>query len=188
MCLVLAPLLRRWFPQRWRRLAPFHLHNLAYIGDTALTARYLERGADPNGPNAVIDFGLGTPPLVWAADQGSVRVAELLLRAGADVNGSDNHGRTALMEAAEFGQTDLVAFLLDNAARINDRDTLQGHTALFTAAEGGHLSLVKLLVGRGADTAYRVRHRLTAADWARRLGGRARRECADYLDGLTQTP
>lgn len=187
-CLFLAPLLRRWFPQRWRHLALYHLHTLAIIGDAYLTSRYLENGAEPDGRYVFFGFDPGAMPLhSVAASSGSVRIAEMLLLAGADVNGCDYNGETALMWAAMAGHTDLVAFLLDSGARINDMDKLPGYTALIQAAIGGHLPVVKLLVARGADTEYRVRNRLNAAGWARLTGGRAREECADYLESLPDT-
>src|SRR5688572_3314577 len=46
----------------------------------------------------------------------------LLMAAGADVKGSDTQGRTALHGAALWGMTDVVKFLAQNGADINQKD------------------------------------------------------------------
>jgi ankyrin repeat protein len=56
----------------------------------------------------------------------------MLLEHGADVNGSGHQGRTALMTAAMFDRTEIVALLLAHGADVHARDA-QGLTALSAA-------------------------------------------------------
>jgi ankyrin repeat protein len=67
--------------------------------------------------------------LMWAAsyeDGVGIRAAEsvidLLLKAGAEVNASDDRGRTALMMAAELDHADVVDLLIKSGADRNLRD------------------------------------------------------------------
>ncbi|MGO9568404.1 MAG: ankyrin repeat domain-containing protein [Desulfomonilaceae bacterium] len=68
---------------------------------------------------------------------------------GADVNAKDNHGWTALMEAAKTGHLDVVKLLLDEGADVNAKDNY-GWTALKIAEEDGHKEIVELLKAHGA--------------------------------------
>ena len=54
------------------------------------------------------------------------------------------------IKAAEYGQTEIVKFLIQIGAKIDERDML-GNTALMAAARCGHLQIVKLLLGHGAE-------------------------------------
>ena len=56
----------------------------------------------------------------------------ILLDSGADVDGSVDGGRTALMTAAMFNRTEIVDLLLDRGADIDRRD-VTGHTAQMAA-------------------------------------------------------
>src|SRR5438477_2581777 len=51
---------------------------------------------------------MGRTPLMWAAANGSVRVAERLIAAGADVNACDNHGWKPLLFAASTNRPQVV--------------------------------------------------------------------------------
>ena len=58
----------------------------------------------------------------------------------------DNDDTTALMAAAGWGRSEIITLLLENGARIDDRDK-QGNTALIIAARGSlELTAVQLLL------------------------------------------
>jgi ankyrin repeat protein len=184
----LAPVLRRYFPKYWQRLSGMLIHNAAWMGEEQILLRLLERGVDPD----TRDTMLNATPLMHAALQGQIRVMELLLHAGADVNARADYGGTALMNAAEFGDTECISFLLDAGAEMDAVESAFGNTALFRAAQMGELAAVRLLVERGADTQIRMKANKTAAEWVRLVaqGKQAKLACADYLEkreGETKT-
>ena len=61
-------------------------------------------------------------------------------------------GKTALMTAAENGDTEVVSLLLNNGADVNAQDNDNwGGTALMLAVIGGHADVVNALLENGAD-------------------------------------
>jgi len=115
--------------------------------------------------------------------------AQLLLDSGADVNGMDEYGRTALTTASQFGPPNLVRLLLDRGADVNLASGLADdnrHTALIRASGVGHimcgaapsqrrqhnLSIVELLLARGADLNQTDKDGRTALYWAHRRSNR----------------
>jgi uncharacterized protein len=73
----------------------------------------------------------------------------LLVRAGADVNGSEGAG-VPLSKSAVSGRTRTVKALAELKANVNNVEA-DGSTALFGAAVGGHTETVKLLVDLKID-------------------------------------
>ena len=57
---------------------------------------------------------------------------------------------TALITAAERGDTDALRRLLDTGAPVNARDA-RGRNAVLAATQGGHEAAARLLIERGAD-------------------------------------
>lgn len=85
-------------------------------------------------------------------DDCQLPMVELLLEAGADVNGAAGPGLgyPPLVNAAEEGQIACVRRMLDAGAHIEHRDRL-GFTALAMAVVKDRREVVKLLLARGAD-------------------------------------
>ena len=67
-----------------------------------------------------------------------------------NVNVKGNNDVTPLILASQQGKLDVVAFLLDRGARVNDVMT-DGKTALLMACKNGHIEIVKILMTKGAD-------------------------------------
>ena len=93
-------------------------------------------------------------PLTLAASGGSVRVCQLLLQRGADVNrvlrGS---GQTALHAAAacsSSGRRAVTELLLSSGAQVDPAERDQGATPLYVACEIGHRDVADLLLSAGA--------------------------------------
>jgi uncharacterized protein len=81
------------------------------------------------------DFASGwLTPLMFAAREGDVALARVLVGAGADVNAVAGDGKTALAMAAFNGNYELASFLVDNKADVNKADA-QRFTPLFWAVD-----------------------------------------------------
>lgn len=91
-----------------------------------------------------------TDALLRAARAGNAdTVKSLLASPNVDVDGTDEHGNTSLIEAARFGHDEVVAALLTAKADVNAKND-EGKTALMLAAEGGHDETVRVLTLAGA--------------------------------------
>ncbi len=93
--------------------------------------------------------GLLSVELIRAADKGNMQEVIRLLKKGADVNGTDEEGQTALMWASMWGYVSVMQVLIEHGADIHLR-TAEGETALTCALSMGHEEARKLLLERGA--------------------------------------
>src|SRR5262249_44763421 len=91
----------------------------------------------------------GFTPLLFAARNGDVESAQLLLAAGASPNEAAPDGTSALVLAAHSGQPAVALTLLDHGADINDAGS--GYTALHAAVLRGNRELVVALLRKGAN-------------------------------------
>ena len=96
----------------------------------------------------------GFTPLLFAARQGSVDSARLLLDAGADVNETAPDGASILVVASFSGHGELAAFLLSRGGEPNAAGG--GYAALHTAVLRADAPLVKTLLAHGADPDVRL--------------------------------
>ena len=86
-------------------------------------------------PGQPEEFSSGSlTPLLFAAREGDVESARLLVAAGADVNVTDGDGKNALGLAIFNGNYEVASFLIDNHADVNRADA-QNFTPLFWAAD-----------------------------------------------------
>ncbi|CAG0914987.1 unnamed protein product [Notodromas monacha] len=87
---------------------------------------------------------------VWALKNGDLdQVKDWVEIKGAEVN-KELDGRYPLHYAADYGQNDIIAYLIDRGAAINAKDK-HGISALLAAIWEGHTKCVKALLDRGAD-------------------------------------
>ena len=91
--------------------------------------------APPSGTQKVEEFASGwLTPLMFAAREGDLASARLLVAAGADVNAVAGDGKDALGLAIFNGNYDVASFLIDSHSNVNRADT-QGFTPLFWAVD-----------------------------------------------------
>jgi|GEM_PF-2068094 ankyrin repeat protein len=96
-------------------------------------------------------FAVPDTALRFSVGAGRTDIVKLLLEKGANVDATNEYGKTALMFAIALDRTDLIKILLENGANINARDS-NGDTVLMLASSYGCSSdIVKLLLERGAD-------------------------------------
>lgn len=137
----------------------------AYVGNETIVEALLARGADERAPDDT-----GKPPIVYAAAGAQIEIVKRLLARNADINARYANGLTLLMwasgpdeKAPEARATQVVSYLLDAGAHIDDRDD-RGRTALMIAAEGGRAEIANLLLARGADSTLKDKTGKRAAD------------------------
>ncbi|GBF39110.1 ankyrin repeat domain-containing protein [Leptospira johnsonii] len=84
-------------------------------------------------------------PLMIAAREGEVEIAEFLVRSGADINAKTRDGHTALMMAVYNRNLDIVKLLLKNGANVHIKSK-QGHTAFSEASLEESILIKELLL------------------------------------------
>ena len=115
-----------------------------------------------------LGFSERATALIRAAGTGDVRLVRLLVESGAPVDDpcmcADHE--SALVTAVNIGATDVVEYLLDRGASL-DQSAFDGEsTALHVAVHRNRHDLVTRLLAAGADPAKTDAHGRTAADWA----------------------
>src|SRR5215831_1109456 len=93
--------------------------------------------------------GTSDQVLMVAAQIGKADAVRRLIAEGANLEATDQHGRTVLEVATAFGQTDVVNMLLTAGANVN-AGTGNRTTALHIAAGSGKTDIVKALLRAGA--------------------------------------
>jgi len=95
----------------------------------------------------------GFTPLLFAAREGDVESAGLLLDAGADIEDTAPTGTSALVMAVHSDQAQVAEYLLKRGANPNSNGA--GYTALHAAVIRGNANVAKALLAHGAKTEIR---------------------------------
>ena len=99
-------------------------------------------------------YGQSTDPTVLKEEEREFnlkcKIADILIKHGADVNAKDDTGRTPLHFACQTGNTKLVIMLIENGSDINAKDN-KGRTTLHYAASSLDCKLIVALLLKGAD-------------------------------------
>lgn len=153
------------------------LMTAARVGALGPVKALLARGAKVGAK----DDRRGQDALMWAAAEGHAKVAQELIRAGADIHAHLASGFTPLLFAAREGRSDVVRVLLEWGADVNEtvpvdgprrrgyggRVPPAGATPLLIAVTNGHFELAAHLLDAGADPnaalpGYTVLHAMTS--------------------------
>lgn len=138
-------------------------------------------------------------PLLYAARDGRLDAAKILVAAGADLELVDANGITPLLMAISNNQIEVARFLVDQGAQINVSDWY-GRTPLWTAVEVRNmdvdnasfengvdrapvLELIKVLLERGANPNPRTRESIPIRRFMLRVTG-----TLEWVDFTGQTP
>jgi ankyrin repeat protein len=141
-------------------------------------------------------------PLMFAAREGHVDAARLLLDAGSDLHASDKNGITPLLMAISNNRIPMARVLVERGANIHVKDWY-GRTPLFAAVEirnvdlhyvtfehmltpgdrAAALDFIRFLLAKGADPNIRVTEVPPLRSWMYLLGG-----SLAWVDFTGQTP
>jgi len=141
-------------------------------------------------------------PLMYAAREGKIDAARLLLNAGAQVNEVDKNDISPLFMAISNNHPDMARFLIEKGANINAKDWY-GRTPLFAAVEMRNadmdyrtfellqtpedrkamLDFIKMLLDKGVDPNIQVTEVPPLRSWMYLLGG-----SLAWVDFTGQTP
>jgi len=119
-----------------------------YGGD--VTIRFPANATYKVVAGSVVDIHFLNKSLVYAAQFDNVKEVQKLLDRGAEINGYNKQGDTALLEAAGHRNEKVVAFLLKRGADANLRSRSVGRTPLMRQMLRPSLSIAKKLIKHGA--------------------------------------
>jgi len=161
----------------------------------------INRGGLPDrGRRAEVKGGM--TPLLYAARDGHVESARLLVAAGADLELGDGNAIRPLLMAALNGQIEVARLLVERGANVN-ADDFWGRTPLWAAVEYRNLDmnnneqdsptdngvdrapflpLIRLLIDKGADVNARTRELPPPRRWLYSLND------VSWVDFTGQTP
>ncbi|WP_139212447.1 MULTISPECIES: ankyrin repeat domain-containing protein [Paenibacillus] len=88
--------------------------------------------------------------LIESAEQGNTEQVRQLLQSGANIDATDEQGRTAVMAATYRNHVDTVDALIQAGADINIRDHQLNNVFLYAGAEG-MLDILRLAIDADAD-------------------------------------
>lgn len=90
-------------------------------------------------------------PLCQAASRGNIPHVKGLLAQGANINGRNEEGNTALICAITFRQTEAAIFLVESGANVTLRDSARKRRPpLFHALQAGDCKTAEILLQKGA--------------------------------------
>jgi len=156
---------------------PLHCAAESPVDKKSVVQVLLAHGADPNATEP----RLRRTPLHLAARLGRKGVAELMIKAGANVDARRQDGSTPLLEALYHKHVEMATMLVEKGCDVNMINTETGEGPLHLAAWVGAPGLVELLLKRGADPRLRTKEDgRTALDVARMFG---HKDVADLISG-----
>lgn len=95
--------------------------------------------------------GDGRMPLHRAAESGNLELLHLLMERGAEINGENFNGHTAMHFAAFYGQFETCLVLLKYGAFIDHIGHKDGNVPLHFACGQGQTKTIEVLVNKGAN-------------------------------------
>lgn len=120
----------------------------ALLGRLQTVQTLLDHHANPRARD---DDGETALHCLHGNDIEDVKIAELLVKRGSDVDAVDNEGKTPLQHNLTWvGQFNMTRFLIAHGANVNKRSK-DGSSALMVAAQSDYPEVAKLLIEHGAE-------------------------------------
>ena len=116
-----------------------------FAGDTDGAVSLLGDGADPDIARELA----GATPLLVAAQEGELEIAQALIDAGADLDRGSDSDLTPLLIASDRGHADVVDLLIQSGANVLVARA-DNYTALHVATYRQHLPVIELLLAAGS--------------------------------------
>lgn len=133
--------------------------------------------------------------MINAAGRGDIAAVKQLLGKGASITYQDKDGFSPLFAATMKGHKEMISFLLERGAQINNNRTKEGLTPLHFAALENNAEIIKLMLDKGADIKAKDKSGNTALHAAAAKGGREAVEIlinkglnVDIKNNLGETP
>ena len=120
-----------------------HFVDFGHFGHFDVVKILVEHGVNTN---AKVTYSRHTP-LISAATRNNKEISRLLIKNGANVDGKDARGQTAIFCTRSLA---IVEILVDGGANVNVQDS-DGRTPLMIHAEKGNKDIVSYLIAHGAD-------------------------------------
>lgn len=117
----------------------------------------------------LVDEDTDTTALSQAVQNNNLKMVQVLLAAGAEVNAKNSHGQTALMSLGDDSTDEMVWTLVSAGARINYKDE-DGNTVLMSVAGAENPTMLRALIDAGAKVNARNEEGETALMIAARRG------------------
>ena len=131
----------------------------AYHGDVQKVSRLVQ-----NDSQSIFTRNIyGQSPLSYAIDQGHIKVIDLLLAHGVDIDDVDSSGESILHRCVHHGSISKVETCLNVGINMDITDR-NGDTPLIIAAKNGLEDTVQLLINSGCDTSIKNREGLDALE------------------------
>ncbi|MBA3916128.1 MAG: ankyrin repeat domain-containing protein [Acidobacteriales bacterium] len=111
-----------------------------------------QRGGDDSGKIGQFQGGSEADRQLWMATfNGQLDQVKSAIAQGADVNFRGKGGVSPIVVAARNGYLEIVQYLVEHGATIDQRDNVREKSALLAAAFKGHSDISAYLIEHGAD-------------------------------------
>ena len=127
------------------------------MGQHKVVKKLLASGEDPD--RSTLSY-MSFTPLHWAIAHSRLKIAEMLLEAGADIEAHHAGGQTPLHQAIIRGDLEAVQFLIDHGANIEEIWCEElfsiPMSSLNHAIRRGHPEIVRALLHAGAVATFQI--------------------------------
>lgn len=123
------------------------IHEAASSGDIEEVQDLLEEGVNPD----LKDDEGRTPVMLAAKNNSNIRILEILIDAGADLEARDEAGQAIIHYGAINPETDIIEFLIDNDVNLEAKDINAADALIYAVAENPNPEVIDILLNLDVD-------------------------------------